>query len=93
MRWGRKEARAPKDTQLEESHFLNTFLKKDALREERGPRPKRHSEGGKRFLNTRLKKDALREESDFLNTLLKKMRWGRKEANAQKHTLREENIF
>ena len=49
MRWGRKEAHAQKATLREESDFLNTLLKKDALREERGPRPKGHSTGGKPF--------------------------------------------
>ena len=47
---------------MEESNFLNTLLKKDALREERDPGRKRHPEGRTYFLNTLLKKDALREE-------------------------------
>jgi hypothetical protein len=71
MRWGRKEAHTQKDTRREESSFLNTRLKKDALREKKDPLQKRHSEGGKIFSNTLLKKDALWEESYFLNTLLK----------------------
>ena len=52
-----------KDTLMEESNFLNTLLKKDALREERDPGRKRHPEGRTYFLNTLLKKDALREEN------------------------------
>ena len=39
--------RVEKDTLREESNFLNTLLKKDALREERGPRGKGHSDGRK----------------------------------------------
>ena len=49
MRWGRKEAHAQKDTLREESYFFKYTSEKDALREERGPRPKQQSEGGKLF--------------------------------------------
>ena len=78
-----KETHVEKDTLREENIFLNTLLKKDALREGRDPRRKGHSEGGKPFFNTRLKQDAPREERDprpkghseegkqCLNTLLK----------------------
>ena len=43
---------------------MPALLKKDALREERDPRRKGHSEGGKHFFNTFLKKHSLREERD-----------------------------
>ena len=61
MRWGRKETQVKKDTLREECYLLNTLLKNDALGEERDPRRKEHSEGGKLSFNRLLKNDALGE--------------------------------
>ena len=77
MRLGRKATQVEIDILWEKTYFLNTFLKKDALREERNPRRNGHSEGGKYL-------------SKYTS---QKVRWGRKEAQAQKDTLREESYF
>ena len=78
MRWGRKEAHAQKDAPREESYFLNTLLKKDALREDKGPRPKRHSEGGKHLFKYMSQKGCVE---------------GGKRPTSKKETLRKESIF
>ena len=76
MRWRRKATQVDKDSLREEDVFLNAFPKRDALREERDPHWKGHSEGGKQFCKIRFSK---------------KMRWGRKETQVEKDTLMDEN--
>ena len=54
---------------MEESIFLNTLLKKDALREGRSPRRKERAAGGRHFLKTLLQNAALREGRSPRNRL------------------------
>ena len=51
---------------MDESQFINTLLKNDALKEESDPGRQGQSVGGRRFLNAFPKRDALREERDPL---------------------------
>ena len=49
---------------MDESQFINTLLKNDALKEESDPGRQGQSEGGRVFLNEYPKRDALREEKE-----------------------------